>query len=104
LIAVKYEKTPEFMGMGVGLPAAVDFVLVVALQGAYLVSVLRFLGSTGSERNLIAFAAGLVVPIAAFGLISEISLPLALLPALAFVLFPKGLWKEYPVARRPTLA
>jgi hypothetical protein len=94
----------EFLGMGVGLPAAVDFVLVVALQGAYLVAVLRFLGSTGNERDLIALAAGLVVPIAAFGLISEISLPLALLPALAFALFLRRLRREYPATPRPIVA
>jgi hypothetical protein len=94
----------EFLGMGVGLPAAVDFVLVVALQGAYLVAVLRFLGSTGNERSLLAFAAALVVPIAAFGLISEISLPLTLLPALAFALFLRRLWRAYPATPRPVVA
>jgi hypothetical protein len=94
----------EFLGMGVGLPAAVDFVLVVTLQGAYLVAVLRFLGSRGSERNLIAFAAGLVVPIAAFGLISEVSLPLTLLPDVAFVLFLRSLWVKYQAAPLSTLA
>jgi hypothetical protein len=94
----------ESLGMGVGLPAAADFVVVVALQGGYLVAVLRFLGSTGNERNIFAFAAGLVVPIAVFGLISEIALPLALLPALAFALFLRRLWREYPAAPRPALA
>ena len=94
----------EFLGMGVGLPAAVDFVPVVALQGAYLAAVLRFLGSRGSERNLIAFAAGLVVPIAAFGLISEVPLALTLLPDVAFVLFLRSLWVKYQAAPLSTLA
>jgi len=88
----------EFLGMGAGLPAAVDFVLVVAVQGGFLVAVLRSFGSRGNERNLVAFAAGLVVPIAAIGLISEAVLPLSLLPALAFVLFLRMLWQSLAVS------
>jgi len=42
--------------------------------------------------------------IAAFGLMSEISLPLTLLPALAFVLFLRRLWKEYPAMPRPAFS
>jgi len=38
------------------------------------------------------------VPIAAIGVISELPLPLALLPDLAFVLFLRMLWKEYPAS------
>jgi hypothetical protein len=93
----------ESLGMGAGLPAAADFAVVVALQAAYLIAALRFLGSMENERNLLAFAAGLVVPIAAIGLISEASLPLTLLPALAFVLFLGRLWREYPPTPRPIL-
>lgn len=80
--------------MGAGLPAASDFILVIAVQGLFLIAVLRLFGSQGNERVLVAFAAGLVVPIAAFGLISEISLPLTLLPDLAFVIFLRMLWKS----------
>ncbi len=93
----------EGLGMGAGLPAAVDFVLVVALQGLFLVGVLRVIGSRGNERNLIAFSLGLVVPIAAIGVISELPFALALLPDMAFVLFLRMLWVEYPAAPRPTL-
>jgi hypothetical protein len=93
----------EGLGMGASLPAAVDFVVVVALQGLFLIGVLRVAGSTENERNLIAFAVGLAVPIAAIGVISELPLALALLPDVAFVLFLRGLWAEYPAAARPTL-
>jgi hypothetical protein len=82
--------------MGAGLPAAADFLLVIALQGAFLLGVLRVIGSRGNERDLIAFSLGLVVPIAAIGVISELSLPLALLPDIAFVLFLRKLRAEYP--------
>jgi hypothetical protein len=85
----------EFLGLGIGVPAALDFLLVVGVQGAFLLAVLRFFGSRSNERILIAFAAGLVLPIAAIGVISEISLPLTLLPAAAFMLFLRRLWAEY---------
>ena len=89
--------------MGAGLPAAVDFLLVVAVQALFLVGVLRVVGSRENERSLIGLALGLVVPIAAIGVISELPLPLALLPDLAFVLFLRMLWVRYPAAPRPTL-
>lgn len=87
----------EFVGMGAGLPAAANFVLVIAVQGLYLMAVLRYFGSQGNAnaKILIAFVAGLVVPIMAFGLISEISLPLTLLPDLAFILFLRMLWTQH---------
>ena len=46
----------EFVGMGAGLPAAADFVLVIAVQGLFLIAVLRLFGSRGNERVIIAFA------------------------------------------------
>ncbi len=89
----------EFLGLGAKVPSAADFCIVVALQGAFLLGVLRVIGSRGNERNLIAFSLGLVVPIAAIGVISEIPLPLSLLPDIAFVLFLRMLWKQYPTAQ-----
>ena len=83
----------EGIGMGAGLPAAVDFALVVAVQGAFLVGVLRAAGSRQNERTLIALALGLVVPIAVIGVISELPLSLTLLPDIAFVLFLRMLWR-----------
>jgi len=67
-----------------------------------LAGVVRVVGSRENERNLIALALGLVVPIAAIGVISELPLPPALLPDVAFILFLRMLWAEYPVAPEPT--
>jgi hypothetical protein len=86
----------ESLGMRAGAPASVDFVVVIALQGIFLIGFLRVLGSRGNERNLIAPSLGLVVPIAAIGVISERLLPLALLPDVAFLLFLRMLWAEHP--------
>ena len=90
----------ESLGIGTGAPAAVDFILVVALQGTFLIGVLRVVGSRENERSLIAFSLGLILPIAAIGVISELPLPLALLPDVAFVLFLRRLWVEYPIPTR----
>jgi len=65
----------------------------VAVQALFLAGVLRHVGSRENERNLIALSLGLVVPIAAIGEISELPLPLSLLPDFAFVLFLRMLWK-----------
>jgi hypothetical protein len=86
----------EGLGQGAHLPAAVDFVLVIVLQGAFLLGVLRVVGSRGNERNLIALSLGLVIPIAAIGVVSELPLSLSLLPDIAFVLFLRMLWAQYP--------
>jgi hypothetical protein len=93
----------EGLGMGAGVPAAVDFAIVMVLQGIFLIGVLHVFGSRANERNLIAFSLGLVVPIAAIGVISELSLPLTILPDVAFVLFLRRLWAEYPAAPGPEL-
>lgn len=89
------------LGMGAGFPAWVDLSLVVAVEGIFLAVVLRVAGSTANERQLIALALGLVVPISAIGFVSEVRLPLSLLPLLAYVLFLRRLWSEYP---EPALA
>jgi hypothetical protein len=73
----------------------------VALQGAFLIGTLRVVGSRENERILIAFSLGLTLPIAAIGVISELPLPLALLPDVAFVLFLRRLWVEYRALPRP---
>ncbi len=86
----------EFFGIGVSVPAGVDFVLVIALQGLFLVYVVRVMGSRHNERNLLAFALGLILPIAVFGVLAEIRLPLTLLADLVMVLFFRKLWRKFP--------
>ncbi len=52
------------------------------------------MGSRHNERNLLAFALGLILPIAAFGVLAEITLPLTLLADLVMVLFFRKLWRK----------
>jgi len=77
----------EFLIKGTGAPAAVDFCCTFAVQGAYLVYILRVGGSVDKVRNLAAFAFGLVIPIAIFGAVAEASFPLVLLADAAMVIF-----------------
>jgi len=86
----------EFLVKGEGAPALVDFALVVAVQGLFLACVLRVAGSTGNERNLVALALGLILPIAVFGAISEASFPVSLLADLVALAFFFRLFKAMP--------
>ena len=83
------QRIPE----GLGLPAAVCFALTVLLQGAFLAYALQSVGPGDTRRQLVAFAFGLVVPIAALGLMVEITLPVILAADLAMVLFFRRLWQ-----------
>lgn len=91
----------EGLGRYAGLPGAMDLVLVVGVQALFLLAVLRVGGSRENERNLLAFSLGLVVPIAAIGLVSELPFALTLVPDAAFLLFVRMVWAEY--RQRPGL-
>ncbi len=85
----------EFFPIGLKLPAAIDFPLVILVQLLYLSLVLRIIGRSNNERNLTAFAAGLIVPIALFGVISEIKLPLSLAAVIIAAVLLRMLWRKY---------
>ena len=85
----------EFVGMGAHVPAAIDFFLVIVVQAAFLLIVLNLVGSKGNERQLISLAFGLVLPIAAIGLIAEAKLPLIVVVDALFGIFIWKLFKKY---------
>jgi hypothetical protein len=85
----------ESVGMGLKVPALADLLLVVLVQGLFLVLVLRTAGSSHNEPQLIALSFGLILPIAAIGLIGTIGFPLALVGDLAMALFFGMLWRRY---------
>ena len=86
----------EFFGMGAKLPAPIDLCLVVLDQFLYLRFVLRIIGKSNNERNLITLVAGLIIPIGLFGVISEIPFALSLLADLIALILLRMLWKKYP--------
>ena len=57
--------------------------------------VLRVVGSSGNDRQVIALAFGLILPIAAIGLIATAALPLVLVPDAVMVLFFLKLWRAH---------
>ena len=88
----------QYLGQGVGLPSVVDFVLVLFVQAIFLVYVIRRVGSIGNELALLSLSAGLIAPIAVFGIVAQLALPLVLLADAALFLFFRGLWRR----QRPT--
>jgi hypothetical protein len=97
----------ESFGMALRGPPMLVFFLVVFVQALFLVYVLRVVGSSGNEPQIIAFTFGLVIPIASIGLIATIGFPVALVGDLAMVLFFRMLWRGYKrvlaVVPSPTL-
>lgn len=86
----------EFLVKGAGVPALLDFWCTFAVQGAFLLYVLRVGGSKDNERSLAAFAFGLVIPIAVFGALAEASFPLVLLADAVMVVFFVRLLRRTP--------
>jgi hypothetical protein len=77
-----------------GVPAALDFVLVLLVQALFLVYFTRRAGLGENRRGLLSLALGLILPIVVFGLIAEIALPLTLLADVAMILFFRWLWRK----------
>jgi len=82
----------QFVVKDAGAPPVLDFFWVVVLQVLWLAYVFRVIGSRGNEKHLVALAFGLVVPIAALGVIAEAQLPFTLVADVVMVLFFRKLW------------
>lgn len=82
-------------GNDVDFPAAAVVFLMVASLLLSLFCVLRLLGKKSNERQLIAFAFGLIVPVMVGGAVSQIFLPLVLAADVIALLFFRKLWVKY---------
>ena len=86
--------------LGIGrVPALMDMVSVVLVQALFLFYVRSVIGRQNNERQLVAFASGLVFPLAFIGFIAELHLPLVLAVDLAFALFIWKLAQNYRTSR-----
>ena len=85
----------EFTGIGVNLPAFLVVGLVIAVQAIFLIYIMTTMGRSANEKQLISLALGLILPIAIFGLVSQIRLPIVLLADLAMVIFFWRLLRQY---------
>ena len=86
----------ESIPADIGIPAAADLVIVIAVQALFLLCVPRVLGRRWNERVILALAVGLITPIAVFGVIAEMTLPMTLLGDAAMTLFFLKVWRKYP--------
>jgi hypothetical protein len=84
-----------------GVPAALDFLLVLLVQALFLVYVVRSAGIGGNRKGLLSISLGLIIPIAVFGVIAEIALPMTLLADAALVLFFRRLWMNGTLTNEP---
>jgi hypothetical protein len=73
----------------------------MVLEGILLWIVVRGIGRTRNERHLVALCAGILVPVAVFGFLSEISVPLILIADVAALLFFRTLWRRYSSETSP---
>lgn len=81
----------EGLPQGAGVPPSVDFALVLLVQALYLVYLTR---RSWPRRGTVSIALGLIIPIAVFGFISQLGLPLVLLADAAIFLLFKRLWRQ----------
>jgi hypothetical protein len=93
----------EALGNGAGIPSITDFAILLFLQALYLVYVTRT-DWTGNPRGELALALGLLVPIAVFGVLAELSLPLTLLADVCLYAFFRRLWSAYPQTNNDSMA
>jgi hypothetical protein len=85
----------EFVPQGAALPAVADFALVVLVQALYPAYLARRKWDD-RRRGPIALTMGLLVPIATFGVLSELGFPLILLADVAMVFLFRKIRAMYP--------
>ncbi len=86
------------LGQGIGLPSVLDFLLVLFVQALFLLYLIRRVGSLGNELALLSLSIGLIAPIAVFGIVAQLALPLVLLADMALFVFFRRLLRGH----RPT--
>jgi hypothetical protein len=87
-----------------GLPPIVAIVLMLAVGGVGLAWVLRHVGRTSNESRLVAFVAGLYLPIMVAGTLGQLPYALVFAGDVAFSLFLIALWRVYSRTRPETLS
>lgn len=92
----------QALAEGAGLPAAIDFVWVILIQALYLRYVTRRNWSN-NQIGIIALALGLIIPIAVFGVLAELRLPMTLIADVAMILFFRWLWARYTLLGSQTV-
>jgi hypothetical protein len=69
--------------------------VILAYEAGLAYLVLRTLGTVENKRHLVAFAAGIIVPIAFIGFVAELPIPVTIIADVAAFWFLRYLWKKY---------
>ncbi len=83
------------MGANANSPPAEVIALEAFIALLLVLIVLRSIGSQGNEKQKLALAIGLITPIALFGFLASISLPLVILADLWLAIYLRGLWRYH---------
>ena len=78
-----------------GLPPLAAIVAMIGVGGIWLVWVLRNIGQTHNETQLVALVAGLYTPILVSGTLGQLSFPIVIAGDVAFGYFLWSLWRWY---------
>jgi hypothetical protein len=76
--------------------AAAAVIAIVAYEAGLVFVVVRNLGTLHNERQLVAFAGGLLAVIAVFGFVAELPVPVTVVADVAAFWFLRHLWRKYP--------
>jgi hypothetical protein len=94
----------ESVGKALGLIAAEVIAIVAVYEGGLLLYILRSVGTGRNTRNRVALAAGLILPVAFIGLVSQLSAPVVIVADIAMILFLRRLYGLQPVTGSPDFA
>jgi hypothetical protein len=86
----------EALAEAANLPPALLLLALAGLYVTYLALALGQFSGTGRQRERIAFACGLLLPLLVFGSLSQLRVPVFLAAALLFYLFFRHLFHRYP--------
>ncbi|MGA7862087.1 MAG: hypothetical protein WCB19_09580 [Thermoplasmata archaeon] len=76
-------------------PPWLTILSIVLYETALGYLIVRTIGTTHNERQLVALAAGAILPIAFVGFVAELPIPVTIIADLAALWFFRHLWKKY---------
>ncbi len=92
---------------GANIPPIIPSILDILLAAVILIRAFSSLGAGNNQEHKVAFAVGLLVPIAMFGVVASIALinPLIVLADISFIMFSRRLWRKWShwALRRETM-
>ena len=85
----------ESIGSDLNVPIWLLGAIILLLEGIILRGVLQTIGSMNNSKHVTALAVGLLIPIAIFGVVAQIKLPLVIGVDILLALFLRRLWNNF---------